>query len=387
MIVVASNWAIGDGTLVPAAAASLGSLAATIHRAAIRAGVGGDGRYRPVDRLDIVLAGDTFDWLVSAEWLGDAKPWHGSARSLERLSAVAQRSIRLGRAVVGPLLAWARRGLPLPFGMAAAGFRQTVTVPARLTLLSGDRDAAVEQILGGRRGFTVGRRWDDGRVTVQHGHDRDPVCRLGHHRVSTVGDRPPTVAESVAVDLVARFASLVAERKAQAGPLLRRLADAGVVGVPGVVGAWQHGLAGGPDAAWFGDVWQRSVEGWWRRARRCVPTSETEFDVVDALAEWLAAAVRPRAEPCPVAAGLRALVAPPVAGGPGSVAGHLADAGTSGAIGLGRRGSASPLAVCVNDRGWPRWQVVECGADAGAIVAIRPWSSAASVDRRVVDAA
>ena len=80
MIIVASTWAIGDGTRVSAAPPSIGGLAATMHRAAIRAGVGTDGGYRPIERLDVVLAGDTFEWLVSAEWLGDMKPWHASAR-------------------------------------------------------------------------------------------------------------------------------------------------------------------------------------------------------------------------------------------------------------------------------------------------------------------
>jgi hypothetical protein len=43
MLVVTSNWALGDGTLVPAAAAWHGMLSAAIHRAVLRAGVRGDG--------------------------------------------------------------------------------------------------------------------------------------------------------------------------------------------------------------------------------------------------------------------------------------------------------------------------------------------------------
>jgi hypothetical protein len=388
MIVVASNWAIGDGTLVPAAAASLGSLAATVHRTVIRAGVGVDGRYRPVENLDLVLAGDTFDWLVSAAWLGDAKPWHASNRSFERLATVARRSIRLGRAVLGPLLRWARRGLPLPAGMSAVGRRHTLTVPVRVTVLTGDRDAAVERVLGGRRSFSAGRRWDDGRVSIRHGHDRDPVCRANHDHGTGAADRPPTLGESVAVDLLARFAMLVAARTVRAGVHLRRIADAGVVGMPEALGGWLTGLAGGPDAARVSDAWQRSVDGWWREARRCVPTCEAEFDVVDALAGWLAAAIRPGAEACPMAAGLGALVAAPAAGGPGAVEGHLRSAGMNRAIGLAwSGGSASPLAVCTSERGWPRWQIIELGDEAGPIVAIRPRATTCPADRHVVDAA
>lgn len=387
MIVVASNWGIGDGTLVPPAAASLGFLAPTIHRAAIRAGVGTDGRHRPIDRLDIVLAGDTFDWLISAEWLGDAKPWHDSARSRERLAAVVRRSIRLGRAILGPLLGWVRRGLPLPSGMAAAGRGRSVRVPVRVTLLSGDRDAAVERMLGGRATFTVGRRWDDGRVSIRHGHERDPACRESRGGGALAGDRPPTLAESVAVDLVARFAALVAVRKARVGGALRRIADAGVVGIPEAVGGWLDALAGGPDVGAVRDDWERSVEAWWRGARRCVPSCEAEFDVVDALARWLASAVRPDAERCPVAAGLGALVAAPAAGGPGSVEGHLRGSGPHAAVGLASSRGFSPLAVCTNERGWPRWSVVGDDDEAGPIVAIGPRQPIGHGDRHVVDAA
>lgn len=387
MIIVASNWAIGDGTLVSAAAPSIGSLAATMHRAAIRAGVGIDGGYRPIERLDVVLAGDTFDWLVSAEWLGDAKPWHASARALERLASVARRSIRLGRAVLAPLVAWARRGLPLPTSMGRGGRRPSVAVPVRVTLLAGDRDAAVERVLEGRRAVTVGRRWDDGRVSIRHGHDRDPACRLAVRRADT--DRPPTLAESVAVDLVARFAASLAGQGPRVAGQLRRLAEAGVVGIPAVVAAWQGSLQGGAEEDGLRDAWGRSVEGWWREARRCVPTCEVEFDVVDALAAWLATAARPGAETCPIAAGLAALVAAPARGGPGMVEGHFGGAGMHGALGLAgcEAGGGPSLAACANDRGWPRWQSISSGGDPAAIVSIRPREFAAHPDHRVVDAA
>jgi hypothetical protein len=387
MIIVASNWAIGDGTLVSAAPSSIGGLAATMHRAAIRAGVGTDGGYRPIERLDVVLAGDTFEWLVSAEWLGDTKPWHASARSLDRLARVARRSIRLGRAVLAPLAAWARRGLPVPTSMSRGGRRCSVAVPVRVTLLAGDRDAAVERVLGGRRAVTVGRRWDDGRVSIRHGHDRDPVCRAVSGRADS--DRPPTLAESVAVDLVARFAAPLAGRGPRVAGQLRRLAEAGVVGIPAVMAGWQGAIEGGAEEVGLRDAWSRSVEGWWREARRCVPTCEVEFDAVDALASWLATAMRPGAEVCPIAAGLAAVVAAPSRGGPGVVEGHSGGVGLHGALGLagGEPGVGPPLAACVNDRGWPRWQLIAAGVDATPIVAIRPQAVPAHPDRRVVDAA
>ena len=180
MLVVTSNWALGDGTLVPAAAAWHGMLSAAIHRAVLRAGVRGDGSYRPIDRLDLVLAGDTFDWLSSSEWQSELKPWHGTAAAREAAARVARRSIQSARRLLGPVIHWARQGLPVPAATRGRPGRMQVNIPVRVTLLAGDRDAAVDDYVGrrhDRQPVTVGSRWDDGRVTVRHGHDLDPACR------------------------------------------------------------------------------------------------------------------------------------------------------------------------------------------------------------------
>jgi hypothetical protein len=389
MIIVTSNWVIGDGTLAAATPAWLGTVPAAIHRAAVRAGIDDDGSYRPLERVDLVVAGDTFDWLTSAEWLGDAKPWHASRKSLETLGRVARRSIRLGRAVLAPVVRWARHGLAVPAAMRGGRPRSSVRVPVNVTLLCGDRDARAEEVLGGRRPVAVGSWWDDGRVSIRHGHEFDPVCR-GLVPTGTIPrERPPTLAESVTVDLVARFAAAVSTGAVPVNRFqLRRLADAGVTGIPGALAAWRRSAVDG-----FGriaDAWRRSVDGWRQQARRCVPTCEVEFDALDALSSWLSMAVADDAETCPFAAGLKGLVAAPSRGSTAAVFGHLRGTGRGGAaIGLapGSPSGMPALLACRSRDGWPRWQAVVSIDEDAPVVAIRSPGPVPAEGGRVVDAA
>ena len=66
MLVVSANWLFGDGTFAASAAAAYaGVWLQAVHRAAVRAGFRHDGSYHPLDQLQLVLAGDTFDCLTS----------------------------------------------------------------------------------------------------------------------------------------------------------------------------------------------------------------------------------------------------------------------------------------------------------------------------------
>ena len=60
MLVVTANWAIGDGTLWrrPLRGWSL-EHGVSSSDSALRAGFRHDGHHRPLERLDIVFAGDT----------------------------------------------------------------------------------------------------------------------------------------------------------------------------------------------------------------------------------------------------------------------------------------------------------------------------------------
>ena len=88
MLVVTANWAIGDGTLWRRPLRGLVSRAwGVIQRSALRAGFRHDGRYRPLERLDIVFAGDTFDLYASRLWAtGDVRP--GTVQLLAKLLVV-----------------------------------------------------------------------------------------------------------------------------------------------------------------------------------------------------------------------------------------------------------------------------------------------------------
>lgn len=379
MIVVTANWAIGDGTLAPAVSPSLHGLAAAIHRAVVRAGVRADGVYRPIDRLDLVLAGDTFDWLLSGEWLGGVKPWHGSVASREVASRIARRSFHCGRAALVPLIRWARQGLEVP--AARCGGRH-VGVPVRISILTGDRDDAVEELLAENRDVvSVGRRWDDGRVTIRHGHEFDPVCApMGDGMAGTCG-RPPTLAESVTVDLVARFGAMLGP---EGRPLVRRLTSVGVLRIPREIAAWLAAQGAGSRAR-IGNDWRKTVDAWWRQARRSVPTAEVEFDAVDALAAWFQTAAADAGRLCPRAAGLSGLLPGSVPGAVGTVFGHLDGDGASGsAVGL----AGEPRTVaCRTARGWPRWESIVEHEVGSAVITIRHPGIESTGGDRVIDAA
>ena len=305
MLVVTSNWAIGDGTLLRSATlrSSTGwqaTLPSAIHRAAVRGGFRRDGGYRPIDGLDLVVAGDTFDWLVSAEWCGRVRPWHGGASAREARLRVAVGSVRSARRLVVTLARWARQGLAVPMadGRGRPGSDYAI-VPVRVTLLAGDRDFALAEFarFAARMRFAMGERWENADVSIRHGHDLDPACHRSDEQSPTVsGGRTPTLSESVAVDLVARFVASVG-RGAVAGPvvaLLRAIVACPAVEIPFAVGAWRRHL---PHHALLEiepieSAWRRAVAGWLVEARRCVPSCEVEFDALHCLAGWFDHAFR-----------------------------------------------------------------------------------------------
>lgn len=378
MIVVTSNWAIGDGTLAPAVEPALGGFMSAVQRAVVRAGVRPDGTYRPIDHLEVVLAGDTFDWLLSAEWLGHVRPWNASAGARETLARVVRRSVLLGRSLLRPLFQWARHGVRVP---AFRGGGQDVVVPVRVTMLTGDRDDRIEEACGNRaRLVSIGRRWDDGRVAIRHGHEFDPLCSAPAGGSDRRSDRSPTLAESVAVDLVARFAATIAPHGRS---VIRRLAAAGPLGLPAAIKAGcVSGLLAVPERT--GDAWRRSVDVWWRIAQRCVPTVEAEFDAVDALAVWLRGAFAEDAATSPPS-GLGGLVPGRARGAAGAVYGHLEGNGLpTSAVGLGGRAAT---VGCRDTRGWPRWDVLTGESITSAVVAVPPSAFSMAAGDCVIDAA
>ncbi|MFM9059429.1 MAG: hypothetical protein ACKOSQ_09950 [Planctomycetaceae bacterium] len=359
MLVVTANWAFTDGTVAAAAGrarAARGWLR-DVRLAAIRAGFGRDGRYRPPAHIDIVLAGDTFDCLASTGWRGGDRPWRGGARAAGTGRRVLLGCARHAAPWLAGLARFARAGLAVPAadrrGRPAPA--AVARVPVRVALLAGDRDRQVAEAAAWitARGATVAPAWSDGSVLVRHGHEFDPACHVAH---AETRERPPTLAESVTIDLVTAFASRLADSGVQpraTAPLVEALVAAGRSAGPAALAAWS--TAAGPATA-LGDAtrrhveatWARAVEAWLRVARREPPDCGTTASPLESLAAWFCAAA---AAPPPALAPLFD-TRPPVAAaatgpGRGVVFGHPASSRDAATVCLGRPapGGRKPVAV------------------------------------------
>lgn len=297
MLVVAANWAFTDGTLVAAAGRSRAARTwlRSLRAAAIRFGFGRDGVYRPPTVLEIVLAGDTFDCLTSAAWRGPLRPWHGGIRAASARRGVVDRCARRASPLLAGLAGFVRRGLEAPVadrrGRPSAATRR---VPVRVTFLAGDRDRCILEAAPdfAARGGSVTVAWSDGTVLVRHGHEFDPACHVAEPW--STGDRPPTLAESVAVGLVSPFIAGLDLADGRVAPLVEAIAEATVADIPQVFAAWRgvQGSDAMADRVTRRDVsaaWRRAVDDWVRTTRREPPECGLSASPVETLAPWLAA--------------------------------------------------------------------------------------------------
>jgi hypothetical protein len=385
MLAVTSNWLLSDGSLVPARAATATGWLAVLRRAVLRTGFGRDGRYRPVDSLCLVLAGDTFELLVSDVWAGQARPWHAGHRANAARARPLAAAARAARPAVQRLVRWRRRGLPVPVADAHGrpSLHRLRRIPLDIFMLAGDRDAWLVEAAreADRLGIAVGEEWSAGGIGIRHGHDLDPLC---HAAVAAGLPRPPTLAESIAVDLVVPFAVAVREDPV-AWPALRgalaALAAASPAAMPAVIaGVARTWPAGSRSARRVLATWGRGVASWWATARRELPTSGTEYDVVDALAGWLERATTGEAGQAPAAVAALEMLEPrpPVAGR--IVLGHVPS--MAGVTGLGTAGG--PHLAVVQRPGNPDWLESLGSAVVGSnVVAI----GVAPAGQAIVDAA
>lgn len=294
MLVVTSNWGLTDGTLVGGPVAGLARrLRIEVQRAAWRCGMRADGRYRPIDAIDVVLAGDTFDWLTSREWAGAVKPWQtGSQAAAVRdrvVAAAGRRAVRL-RAV---LASWARRGLAVPAAdrRGRPETRAHGRVPVRVTALRGDRDAWIDRLSADLPsllpGAAVGISWSDGRLAVLHGDPLDPL--------QEAAGAEPSLGESLAVDLITAFGvaldGLPAARPA-AEAIMRAIVAGAVLDAPRRLVDWVAAERGGGRLSsdtrlrLFAE-WNRTVCRWHGKARRLSPRGPGGIDIVGELAAGL----------------------------------------------------------------------------------------------------
>jgi len=296
MLVVTSNWCVSDCTLAAGPPRRLiDRFRAEMRKASLRGGVRRDGSYRPVDAIDVVLAGDTFDWLVSREWTGDMRPWDAGRRAAAARDRVVSGAARRGHRLLATLARWMRRGIEVP----AADRRgrpmpnASCSVPVRVAVLRGDRDRWLEQGVSGWLRTAgaplpmIGRCWSDGDVVVGHGDEVDPL--------SATGRGEPSLGESIAVDLIARFGVALDDftglRPLAAG-LVRRLAGGRLIDAPTRLAGWlsDHDCRGTfveTARRALIDAWHRSVALWHRAARRLPAGGAAGVDFVDRLADWL----------------------------------------------------------------------------------------------------
>jgi hypothetical protein len=303
MIVICANWAIHDGTFGGRAAIDAGPWLQAVHRAAHRAGFGRDGRYRPVDVIDIVFAGDTFDWLTSAVWTRESRPWHAGSAVAHDRARVRRVSVTRARTLLAGLARWVRRGLPVPRAdrIGRPRIEDRIRVPVRVAFLSGDRDAALDELAteAARFGCSIGSAWGDEIIEVRHGDEWDPLC-VRPSPAARARERCPTLRESIGVDLVARFGGDLLESGHDRGFVGRLVFAIGAVEpilIPAVLarvmnGHVATGASGRPAPV---DHWRRAVDAWHDVAGRNPPSHGLACCPLDALAATLGAVQSPLA--------------------------------------------------------------------------------------------
>ena len=300
MLVICANWAITDGTLAGSAGIDARAWLHEVHRAVLRGGFGRDGRYRPVDGVEIVFAGDTFDWLVTTAWTAAHRPWHADAQSRQMRARVEALSLRRSRDLLAGLARWTRRGLRVPSAdhVGRPRLATPVHVPVRVVFLAGDRDPWLEEagLEADRFGWGVGRSWSDDVVDVRHGAELDPLGDSQERRGAA--EWRPTIRESLLVDLVARFGARLLEaghRRSLVGRLTAALAAANPLEMPALVNRASTPAteSHSPDAPMrrvpLVDDWRFAVEDWHRAAVSVQPRCGLPCCPLDALADVLGA--------------------------------------------------------------------------------------------------
>jgi len=214
VLVIVSDLHLSDGSLRPTVpAAAMEFFAGKLNELALAAGFRSDGRYRPIDTIDLVLLGDVLDLIRSAQWLStDARPWHDphSTSLFDAVSRVTADVLDHNAAALEILrqLAWG----------------DAVGVPVRIHFMVGDHDwplhlpgenydrlrALVVERMGlanradlpfphdpaeGEELLEVLRRH---RVHARHGDIYDPIHFESDRNTSSLGD-------ALSIELFARF--------------------------------------------------------------------------------------------------------------------------------------------------------------------------------------
>ena len=295
MLVCSANWLLPDDSLsLPPVACEIQAFRRRVDILAGRAGFRCDGRYVPVERVDLVLAGDMLDTLTSRRWHASLRPWHATPAADRVMAEVAQGCLRQGRRAIASLRQLCRRGVRVPSAtsLARPSRERSVAVPVRVVIIAGDRDPRT-----GLGAFPASAadpwqtasctRWGDhGEVFITHGHSLDPAAATA----GTTEPRDPSLGESLAVDLIGRFLGSLGEHLQGSSwrALGRLLAAAHPLELPAVLSTWVQQSAHSCHTEQVNDLWKRAVARWHREARREPPqVLGLPVDVTARLAGWL----------------------------------------------------------------------------------------------------
>jgi hypothetical protein len=417
MLVITANWALTDGSLWQPSAARHVRWLDDVYRAALRGGFGRDGIYRPIDAIDIVFAGDTFDFLASRRWTGAVKPWHGGPPTRTTRAAVMLAAARRSRHLFTALGRWTRHGLAVPAADRRGRPQPHLSQPAtvRVTLLTGNRDHWLDEAAPAARrfGHTIGRTWATPDLVVHHGAEFDPLWTTGTPEDDAAlrdaalrdDEREALLGETLAVDLMARFAAAVLDQLPAQAALRQMLAALGtsrLAALPAVLARWLTPPPGQQSPLADAHVkvrsaWNRSLAAWHRESSRRPPACGLEASPVDALAAWLDPATTPTPrvtatiaalEPRPGRRGIYSPPTSPTSNCPLTVLGHVASPAAAGDA------EGAPF-VCLGDgpartvvrgsRGPSAWEPLETEPAFAAVVGLGAAPASRSGDT-VVDA-
>jgi UDP-2,3-diacylglucosamine pyrophosphatase LpxH len=237
MLVIISDLHLNDGTTGAKLAPGAVSLfMQRLRESALSASWRADGAYRPVERIDLVLLGDTFDLLRSARWRAAPaiRPWGNlhSPELLGQIAAIANGIVAENQQALAMFRALGREAVvtvPPMLRLAHPARRSDQQpVPVRMHYMVGNHDwfyhvagadyDALRQTLVERLGLAnrpdrpfphditesdeLLQAMRRHKVTARHGDLYDPLSFDGDRDASSLGD-------AMVIELIGRFAAEV----------------------------------------------------------------------------------------------------------------------------------------------------------------------------------
>jgi hypothetical protein len=166
----------------------------------------------------------------------------------------------------------------------------------------------------------------------------------GRDGTASSRDRPPTLLESLLVELLVEFAVALRTASRPRGPTtawLHRLALAEIADLPRLVQAEEERTGDRQ----LREAWLRAVGGWEARARFDPPAVPVPFDAVSAVAAWLERATLDAALPLPASLAGLGLDGPALQPGSLPLAVAAEDSFSGASVTEWWSGSAAPPAV------------------------------------------